>query len=216
MINVILVDDHQLFRAGVKLSFQTSCPDIRVAGEADCGRALFALLRTTTADIVLLDVNLPDMDGVTIARRLIEEYPAMKVLAVSADNSAQTLQAMLDTGINGFVSKQHSDFDVLAEAIRTVMSGLEYFGRDISSILLGVYAAKKKSMVITNEFTEREREVITLCRDGLLGKEIAIRLGITLNTVNTHKKNIFQKLGINNTVEMLQYAMKNGIIRVES
>ena len=123
---------------------------------------------------------------------------------------------MLEASIHGFVSKQRSNADELAEAIRAVASGWEYFGRDIAAIILDVYVSKKKTTVVTNEFTEREREIILLCRDGLMCKEIAARLGIKERTVNTHKENIFQKLGINNTMEMVQYALKKGIIRIEN
>ena len=122
---------------------------------------------------------------------------------------------MLDAGIDGFISKQRGDADELADAIRSVMNGEEYFGRDIASIIYDVYVSKKKTTIITPEFTAREREIILLCRDGLMSKEIADRLGVSANTINTHKKNIFQKLGINNTMEMVQYAMKSGIICVE-
>ena len=217
MIQVIIIDDHMLFRAGVRMTFASAYPDICITGEADSGNALFALLPSTPADVILLDIHLPGgMGGAEIAKRLRREYPAMKILAVSAENTAETVETMLDAGVDGFISKQHSDFDVLAEAIRAVASGLEYYGRDIATILLGVYVAKKKTTAVTNEFTDRERDVIHLCRDGLMCKEIADRLGISINTVNTHKKNIFQKLGINNTVEMVQYALKNGIIRIEN
>jgi len=213
-VRVIVVDDHTLFRIGLKAAFHAGYSEIEVVGEADCGNALFRLLATTPADLVLLDINLPDMGGVEIARRLRHDYPALKILAVSAENTAETVKAMIDAGIDGFITKQKSDADELAEAIRTVMSGLEYFGRDISSIIYDVYVAKKKTTTVTPEFTEREKEVILACRDGLIYKEIADRLGISIHTVNTHKKNIFLKLGINNTMEMVQYALKNGIIRM--
>jgi DNA-binding NarL/FixJ family response regulator len=163
-----------------------------------------------------LDINLPDIWGVEVARRLRRDYPAVKIIAVSAENTSATIQAMIEVGIDGFVGKQWSDIDELALAIRTVMDGTEYFGRDISAIMFDVYVAKKKSSVVTDEFTNREREIILLCRDGLICKEIAGRLGISVNTVNNHKKNIFQKLGINTTLEMVQYALKKGIIRIES
>jgi len=213
-VRVIVVDDHTLFRIGLKAAFHSGHPGIEVVDEADCGKALFRLLATTTADLVLLDINLPDMGGVEIARRLRNDYPSLKVIAVSAENTAETVKDMIDAGIDGFITKQKSDADELAEAIRTVMSGLEYFGRDISSIIYDVYVAKKKTTTVTPEFTEREKEVILACRDGLIYKEIANRLGISIHTVNTHKKNIFLKLGINNTMEMVQYALKNGIIRM--
>ena len=215
IIEVIVVDDHSLFRTGLKATFQYDYPDISITGEAGNGEELFHVLAQTHADLVLLDINLPDMGGAEIARRLRSEYPDLKILAVSAENTTETVEAMLEAGIDGFISKQNGDPDELAEAIRTVMSGLDYFGRDIAFIIYDVFKSKKKTSVITNEFTEREREIIQLCRDGLIGKEIAARLGISPNTVNTHKERIFQKLGINNTREMVLYALKNGIIRIE-
>ena len=216
MIQVVVVDDHRLFRIGLKAAFGFGYPDIQIAGEADCGKELFDVLDTTPADLVLLDINLPDVGGAEIASRLRREYPAVKILAVSAENTAETIQAMLEAGIDGFISKQKGDADELAEAIRTVMSGLEYFGRDISSIIFSVYMSKKKTTTVTDEFTDREREIILACRDGLMCKEIANRMGVSINTINTHKKRIFQKLGINTTMEMVQYALKKGIIRIEN
>jgi len=216
MTQVIIVDDHPLFRNGLKAGLKDSYPDICVAGEADCGEALLRLPALSTADIVLLDINLPDISGVEVARRLHRDHPAVKILAVSAENAAETVKAMLEAGIDGFISKRLGDVDELAEAIRTVMSGLEYFGRDISAIIYEVFVAKKKTTAVPPEFTEREKDIILACRDGLLCKEIADRLGISTHTVNAHKNNIFAKLGINNTMEMVQYALKKGIIRVES
>jgi DNA-binding NarL/FixJ family response regulator len=215
MIQIIVVDDHALFRMGLKAAFKADHPDILITGEADCGEKLFALPALSTAHLVLLDINLPDMDGAEIAHRLRRDYPALKILAVSAENRSETVQAMLEAGINGFISKQHGDTDELARAIRDVTNGLEYFGRDISSIIFDIYVSKKRSAVVTDEFTDRERDIILLCRDGLMCKEIADRLDISINTVNTHKKRIFLKLGINNTIEMVQYALKKGIIRID-
>jgi len=215
MIRIIVVDDHRLFRIGLKATFESLYPDIIIAGEADCGNGLFSVLATTPADLVLLDVNLPDMWGVEVARRLNKEYPDMKILAVSAENTAETINAMIEAGIHGFVSKRNGDANELAEAIRSVVSGAEYFGRDISAIIFDIYVAKKKTDTPTAEFTSRERDIISACREGLLCKEIATRLGISVNTVNSYKKSIYQKLGINNTVEMVQYALKHGIIRME-
>ena len=214
IIRVIVVDDHNLFRIMLKKSFNSETSDILVAGEADCGEELFDVLASTPADLVLLDINLPDIGGAEVARRLRRDYPAIKILAVSAENTAETIGAMLQAGIDGFISKQKSSDDELAEAIRSVMSGVEYFGRDIAAIIFGVYVSKKNTTTVTADFTEREREIIHLCRDGLMVKEIAAQLGISVNTVKTHKEKIFQKLGINNTMEMVQYALKRGIIRM--
>jgi len=214
-ISVIVVDDHSLFRTSLKAAFEMHHPDILIVGEAESGEELFRVLAATPAELVLLDINLPDVWGVEVARRLRKEYPDLKILAVSAENTAKTIQAMLEAGIHGFISKRHGNAAELADAIRTVMSGAEYFGRDIAAIILDVYVAKKKTDTVTAEFTEREREIIIACRDGLVCKQVADRLGISIHTVNTHKRSIFQKLGINNTMEMVQYALKLGIIRME-
>ena len=211
-IRAVVVDDHRLFRMMLKSAFQSGYPDITIVGEAADGEELFRVLPTVSANLVLLDINLPDMPGVAVARRLRSEYPAIKILAVSGENGSDTVQAMVEAGINGFISKQNGDDHELTNAMRTVMNGLEYYGRDISSIIFDIYVSKKKTTAVTSEFTEREREVIELCRKGLQSKEIAARLGIGARTVVAHKEKIFSKLGINNTMEMVQYALKHGII----
>jgi DNA-binding NarL/FixJ family response regulator len=214
MINVILVDDHALFLLGVKTAIAGSHPDLRIVGEARTGAEFFRLMESVTADIVLLDIGLPDMSGIEIARRLKQERSAIKILAISAENTGDVVQAMLDIGIEGFISKSASDIDMLAEAIRSVISGFEYFGKDISAIIYRVYIAKKKTAEVGPEFTEQERRVIELCHEGLSGKMIAERLGIATKTVDNYKNNIFRKLGINSTLEMVNYALKKGIIRM--
>ena len=212
-IHIIIVDDHRLFRLGVRAAFQCSNYDICIDDDVDSGEALFASSALATADLLLLDVKMPGMGGVEITRRLRSEYPDLKILAISGENTPEAIQAMLEAGIHGFISKQNGDFNELAEAIRTVYDGLEYFGRDIAAIIFDVFVSKKQTTVVSNEFTEREKEIIYLCRDGLMCKEVAARLNISPGTVHTHKKNIFLKLGINNTMEMVQYAMKKGIIK---
>jgi len=215
MIKVIVVDDHELFRFGMRKSVEYRHPDLQIVGEAESGAELFALLAEVDADIVLLDIALPDMSGIDIARRLKSERPALKILAVSAENAAPVVQAMLDIGIEGFISKRHSGLDTFAEAIRSIMQGVDYYGADISEIIYSIYVAKKKTAEAMSEFTKQEKRIVELCREGLPGKLIADRLGISISTVNNHKNNIFRKLGITNTMEMVQYAIKNGIINID-
>ena len=215
MINAILVDDHALFRLGVKSAIAGVHTDINIIGEADSGSELFRLLETVTPDIILLDIILPDTTGIEIAEKLRKERPEIKILAISAENTTDVVKKILDIGIEGFISKRKGSADEIAEAIRTIMNGLEYYGDDISSIIYKIYVSKKKTAEVTHEFTEREKEIIELCRAGLLSKEIAQRLNISSRTVDNHKSNIFKKLGINNTLEMVQYAIKNGIIRID-
>jgi len=212
--NIIIVDDHKMFRMGIKLML-AEYEDIEVVGEASNGNELLQMLEKTKPDLVLLDIIMPDgMDGIETARRLNNNYPDIKILMLSSENSRDVINELINIGINGFISKKACDGGAeLANAIRSVVSGLEYFGRDITQILYSVFVSRKAAGM--PELTAREKEIIALCREGLQSKEIADRLIISTRTVDTHKNNIFRKLGINNTVELVRYAMKAGIINVE-
>ena len=240
-VNIIIVDDHDLFRLGVRTAIENRHSDLSVVGEAKTGAELFrvldnaanetaandnaandnaandnaatdnAVVDNAVADIVLLDILLPDISGIEIARRLKAEHPKLKILAISAENTTATVQELLDIGIEGFISKLNSNADTLAEAIRSIMSGYEYFGSDIADIICRIYVAKKKKTEVTSEFTEQEKRIIELCHEGLPAKLIADRLGITSRTVDWHKSNIFSKLGINSTLEMVRYALRKGV-----
>jgi len=215
-IQIMLVDDHSLFRRGTKAIFRCDYPDIVVTGEAESAEEMFRLLAAgTPADLILLDINLPGgMGGDEAARRLRREYPAVKILAISAENTQQTVHAMLEAGVNGFITKQQGIEDELAQAIRSVVGGLDYFGRDISYILYDVVKSKSLTQSATPDFSTRELDVIRLCGEGLMGKEIADRLGISPHTVTTYKSRIFEKIGLNSTIEMVNYALQKGIIRI--
>ena len=145
MVNAILVDDHALFRLGVKMALTSGHTDINIIGEADCGRELFRLLETVTPDIILLDIILPDTTGIEIAKKLRKEKPGIKILAISAENTSDVVKKMLDIGIEGFISKRKGSADEIAKAIRTIMNGHQYYGDDISVIIYKVYVSKKKT-----------------------------------------------------------------------
>jgi DNA-binding NarL/FixJ family response regulator len=214
MIKAIIVDDHDLFRLGIKTAITNNHPDISIVGEAKTGEEFFRLLKTVKADIVLLDIMLPDMTGIEIARKIRRRKKGMKILTISSNTNEEVIQAMVDLQIDGFISKLMGDEAILADAIRSVTSGFEYFGEDISEIIYSIYVSKKGSAEQIAEFTKQEKVIIELCREGLLSKQIADKLFISPRTVETHKKNIFSKLGINNTMEMVKYALENGIIRM--
>ena len=212
MINIIIVDDHPLVRLGIKSALKGEYSDICIVGEAGDGKSLFQLLETMQADIVMLDIVLPGMSGVEISRRLRNEYPRIKILIISVENTLSVVEELLDIGIDGFISKQKTCSKELPQAIYSIMEGTKYFGRDIASLLYDIYLSKKEILTTKLEFSNRELEIITLCRDGLQTKEIAKRLNINTRTVDTHKYNIFKKLGINSTMELVLYAVKSGII----
>lgn len=207
---IIMVEDHQLFRLGISTALKSQPEKYNVVGEASNAAEFFQIIETTDADIVLLDIHLPDQSGIEIASKLIQLRPAMKILVLSAENDAETISKLIETGINGFISK-NATMKELFIAINYIEEGAEYFGKDISKIIRDIKVAKKDGK---EQFTERENEIIALCSEGLTAKEIADRMNINVATVNTHKNNIFKKLGINNSVELVIYALKNGIIKL--
>jgi DNA-binding NarL/FixJ family response regulator len=121
---------------------------------------------------------------------------------------------MLEIGIEGFITKRAGDVTSIVNAIRSIMLGFEFFGKDIADIISRIYLKKKSTEEITGDLTKQEKRIIELCYEGLQAKEIADHLNISPRTVQAHKTNIFLKLGINSTAEMVKYALKNGIIRV--
>jgi len=147
-IKAIIVDDHELFRLGLRISIESRHSDLCVVGEAQFGTELFALLKTVAADIVLLDMFLPDISGIEIARRLKTEYPELKILVFSEDNSASTIMEMIDIGIDGFISIRKGGVDVFAEAIRSIMQGINFFGKDILEIIYNSYLSIKRTTAI--------------------------------------------------------------------
>ena len=213
MINAILVDDHALFRMGVRMLLEKRCPDVKIVGEAATGAAFFRLLQETPPDLILLDIILPDISGIEIAQCLKKEHPHIKILALAAENSQTTIQRMLDIGIEGFISKSMTDENMLIQAIYAINDGFEFFGKDISEIMYRIYIAKQKNTAKNSTLlTQQEQQIIELCQKRMFAKEIAAHLNIAPRTVEKHKEKIFKKLGINSTYDMVQYALKHGII----
>lgn len=215
MIKLAIVEDHALFRLGLKAALKSKRSEISVVGEAEDGKSLFALLKTVQPDIIVLDVFLPDISGVEVAQRLRKEYPEIKILAISAENNESMVQSLIDARVDGFISKKQSGASDLIIAIQSIMNGVEYFGQDIAVTIYNIYLSRKDTLQTAAELTSREKEIIDLCRAGLFSKEIAAQLNISQRTVDSHKNNIFKKMGIKNSMEMVQYALKHGIIQIE-
>lgn len=209
-MKLVILDDHRLFRIGLKMVLGASNYPIEIVGEAGTAKDLFKLLTEVTADILLLDVNLPDKSGMEVARELKAQYPEIRILVLSADLSPHTITEMSRAGIAGYISKNASNNE-LVTAIEYVAENGEYYGRDVSEVLKK-YAESRKN-VSDDGFTRREIEIITLSSKGYPAKKIAEQLGISLKTVFAHKYNIFKKIGINNSVELTNYAFKNGLIK---
>lgn len=205
---VILVEDHPLLRMGTRSVLTKLGDRISIVGEAESGEQLFSLLKHTTPDMVLLDIILPDTSGVKVAEQLRSMFPDIKILVLSSETSEATIMELIHVGIQGFINKNEPTQELL-NAVESVICGIEYYGKDIARIIHDVSIAKSSPSV---RFTDREIEIIRLCSEGYTGKQISDLINISVRTVDTHKTNIFNKLGIRNTVELIKYGLRNGII----
>jgi len=213
VIKIILVDDHTLFRDGIK-SILDEEENIDVIDEAPDANSLFEKLEKHQPDILITDISLPDMSGIEIARRITTLYPDIKMLMLSMHNNEEFIINSLKAGAHGYLSKDIKSTELL-EAIHSVMNGKIYFNKEISQTIINNYRTENNSDSepdTGNNLTEREIEVIKLLGDGLINKEIADRLSISIRTVDAHKNHIMQKLGLKSTVELVKYAIKNKLI----
>ena len=210
-IRLIVVDDHLLFRIGLRSVFAHASDRFTIVAEAGGVEEFRRMLPTVEADVVLLDIILPDGNGLDLSADIRRERPDLRILVLSAETDEDTIARFVETGLDGFVSKA-VPVEELFEAIENVNYGLEYYGKDIARLIHYVSVSKKDAP--EDIFTPRENEVIKLCSEGLSAKEISDRLNINVATVNTHKNNIFKKLGINSSVDLVRYAVKHGLITI--
>lgn len=205
MIKLILADDHKLFREGVR-SILENVDEIQIVDEVDNGRALIASLRAKQTDLVILDISMPGISGIEACRLIHKEYPCLKILILSMHGEESFVHSAIEAGASGYLPKE-IDHTELIEAILTIYKGGSYFSKDISSKLISSYLTKDKQ-----HLTPREKEIIVLVCDGLSNKEIADKLSISVRTVDCHKNNILQKLGLKSSVDLVKYALKNELV----
>ena len=207
-IKVLVVDDQPLIRMGIGFSLVNT--RYQIAGEAsNVEEAVDFLKKHDDFHVVLLDLILPDGSGVDVAETIHQVRPDMKILVVSAETLPEVIVKLMEVGVDGFVSKDVGN-DVLVEALDSVMSGKFYFGTDVMRTI-----RKAKQMAdTTSALTKRELEIVRLCAQGLDVRDIANRLYISQRTVEAHKNNIFKKLGVSSTSELVTYAFQQGIMKL--
>ncbi len=208
MIKLILADDHKLFREGVR-SILENVDEIQIVDEVDNGRALINSLRVKQTDMVILDISMPGISGIEACRLIHKAYPCLKILILSMHGEESFVRSAIEAGASGYLPKE-IDHTELIEAILTINKGGSYFSKDISSKLISSFLTKDKQ-----HLTPREKEIIVLVCDGLSNKEIADKLSISVRTVDCHKNNILQKLGLKSSVDLVKYALKNELVSLE-
>jgi len=214
MIKIAICDDHRLVREGIKaLLFGEN--DIQLVGEAYNGKSLLEMLRDTKPDILLLDIRLPDSNGLQLIPKVLELSPHTRLLMLSAEMEEESIFESINLGAHGFLHKDASGEEMLL-ALKTVADGDPYFGQRISHIIYKSYSRLIKEPKVESRpiISEREIEIIELLGKGCSCKEVANQLCISPRTVENHKNNILQKLSLKNTIELLRYAIKHNIVRL--
>ncbi|WP_200975902.1 response regulator transcription factor [Echinicola sp. 20G] len=211
MINVLIADDHQMFIDGLK-AMLGDIPGIKVVGEAMNGKEAIDYCDLSPVDIVIMDINMPIMDGVEATKKLLKSHKALKVLGLSMHNDRHFISDMLKTGAQGYILKNTGKKDLI-EAIQTLHNGGTYLGEEVSKTLLSSFMKKTGKMQVNEKLSDREMEVLSCIANGLTTQEIGEQLFISKNTVETHRKNLLYKLQAKNTAELVNNAYKKGLIR---
>jgi two-component system response regulator DegU len=216
MIKILIVDDHRIIRDGLK-SLLSGEKDIEIIGEASNGEDALEKNRELKPDIIIADITMPEMNGIEMTRTICREGTGAKVLMVSMHDNEDYINQALEVGASGFLLKDSSK-DELIKAIKAVENGETYCSGEVSKILLNKFLLSSKSKKLKTEaeekldLTKREKEILKLISDGLSNKEIATKLFVSTRTVDTHRYNLMQKLGVKNGAELVRLAFKLNLI----
>lgn len=211
-IKVLLVDDHKIVRDGIKLMLQPQA-GIEVVAEAENGDEVLGLLEEQTVDVVVMDINMPEMDGISTTKQVKEKYPLIKILALTMSSDDSHIRQMVQAGASGYIMKS-AGRDELKTAIHDVMKGKHYFSDQATqSIMMDLVKNKGKSVDPEPiHITERELEVLQLIVKEFTNQEIAKKLYISPRTVDAHRRNLLQKTGARNTAGLVKYAFTHNLI----
>jgi DNA-binding NarL/FixJ family response regulator len=214
-MRILLADNHKLFCEGLRTLFATHS-GMEVVGEASNGRMAVRLARELSPDLVIMDIGMPELNGMEATRQIRSELPNVKVVAVSMHADRHYVSGMLSAGASGYVLKD-SAFTELKEAILTVMNGGRYLSPDILGVVVDDYVqrvAPAPDSALT-QLSEREREVLQLMAEGHTTAEIADTLHISRKTVETHRKSMMLKLKLHSVAEVTKFAIREGITSLD-
>jgi DNA-binding NarL/FixJ family response regulator len=207
-IRILLVDDHTVVRRGIRMILSAQ-PDMEVVAEGKNGFEAIEAAGKTQPDVVIMDVNMEGMNGIEGARRIVENLPRCRVLALSMHRDAVYVREMLKAGAKGYLVKDADD-DALLDAVRAVARGDAYLSPSVADSVLTDYRRH-----VTNPMdllTAREREVLQLIAEGQTNKDIASQLSLSVYTVEAHRGRLMEKLNLHSTGELVRFAMRNGFI----
>jgi two-component system response regulator NreC len=210
-IRVLIVDDHQIFREGLRSMIEKK-PGITVVGEAESGKTAIELARELLPDIVIMDIVMPDMNGIETTRLLADSLPQIKIIGLSMHDDIRFATEMLKAGASGFLLKDCA-FEELVDAINTVRAEGVYLSPKTREGMIRDYISllSKGSLSAVSALSAREQEVLRYIAEGKSTKEIAAHLGVSVKTIETHRLNIMEKLEIKNMAELVKYAIRQGL-----
>jgi len=214
MIRILLADDHDLMRRGIR-DLVSSEPDLEICGEASNGREALQLARSLKPDVIVLDLGMPELNGLDALRQIHHDVPHAEVLIFSMHDSEGVVREVFAAGARGYVLKSDAS-RYLVDAIRSLSRHKPFFTERISEAILSSLVAQSidgvKPPAPNDPLTIREREILQLLAENRSNKEIATRLGISVRTVETHRRSIMQKVNATSIVELVHYAIRNGIV----
>jgi DNA-binding NarL/FixJ family response regulator len=212
---ILLVDDHQVVRRGVAGLLGDNRPDWEVCGEASTGREAVAAAATLKPDIVVMDISMPDMDGLEATRESLKENAAVQILILSMHESEQMVHDVLSAGARGYLLKRDAGNDLIA-ALEALRQHKLFFTSTVSEVVLGGYLgsnfAAAPADAPSSRISPRERQIVKLVAESKSNKEVANILQISVKTVESHRANIMEKLGLHSVTELVRYAIRNNIV----
>lgn len=203
--NILIVDDHRLFRSGLRYILEES-KRFTVVAEASNGAEFLQLISKTKPHLVIMDINMPVMNGIEATRQAITRYPDLKILILSMYGESEYYNALLELGVKGFVQKEADNEEFFA-AIDKILSGGTYFSQEF---LLNIIRKKTEGAAV--KITRREKEILELISQGFSNQEISGKLNISPRTVERHRTNLIEKTGSRNSISLVVYALKNNLI----
>lgn len=206
---IVIADDHQMLREGLK-ALMNKEEDLEVVGEADNGNQALDVVTKTSPHVVVMDVAMGDLNGIEATRKLKAADSSIKVIALSAHPNVTYVSEMLKAGASGYVLKKRA-YEELVYAVREVIKGNKYLSPEVTTGVIDARMASGQSDPAFAKLTDREREVLQLLAEGKTTKAIADALCISVKTIETHRRNIMEKLDIHSIAELTKYAVREGV-----
>ena len=215
-ISLILADDHAVVRSGLRMLLEAQ-PDMEIRAEAESGQEAVSKARSLRPDVILMDIQMPDLNGIEATKQIKKYAPETAVLALTMHEDEQYFFEMLQAGASGYLPKRAAP-DELVTAIRTIARGEVFLYPSLAARLVQDFLKRDnvdQERKIYDQLTPREREVLILIAEGLSNGEIADKLVISIKTVDRHRENIMRKLNMHNRIELVKYAIRKGLIELE-